>query len=171
MSFTELLYEETKNLHNVVDRHPFVGLIRKNKMAGEMYINFNKLCINEIQKTIVLNDDVLYGKLSKDIMMPDVYISNVLSKILEHCKEYPLESGYQFYLGLLFGGNILKKMLPEYEEFLTYDNPKELIVEFKNYLCNNVNEKDYDRFINNVKKLYILINELFDEFYDFYDNI
>ena len=48
MSFTNRLYAETKDSHTQVDRHPFVSMIRTNKLAGEMYVNFNKICIQEI---------------------------------------------------------------------------------------------------------------------------
>jgi heme oxygenase len=73
--------------------------------------------------------------------------------------------GYAFYLGLLFGGNILKKMIPNKDEhdFFSFENPKQLITEFKNYLDNNVS--NHDEFISNVNEVYKLIKEIFDEFY------
>ena len=166
MSFTDKLYNETKDAHTVVDRHPFVSMIRKNKTAGEMYINFNKICIHEIQTVLKLNDKSLQTKLYREIDIPDIFLTNTLNKLLNYCKIYPLESAYQFYLGLLFGGNMLKKMLPEAHEFLTYDDSKELIKEFKAYLCNNIPESEQDTFINNVNKSYELIKKLFDEFYN-----
>lgn len=165
MLFTDKLYLETKESHKAVDKHPFVSLIRKNKLAGEMYINFNKICIGEIQKVLTLRDQRLLLELYRDIDIPDIYITNTLNELLTHCKKYPLESAYQFYLGLLFGGNMLKKMLPEAYDFLTYDNSKDLIHKFKTYLCNNVSLSEENEFIENVNKAYELIKKLFDEFY------
>jgi hypothetical protein len=141
-------------------------MIRKNKLAGEMYINFNKICINEIQKVLKLKDINLQSNLYREFDVPEIYISPILREILIHCKTYPLESAYQFYLGLLFGGNMLKRMLPEHNDFLTYENSKDLINNFKTYICNNVDEIERIKFIENVNLSYILIKNLFDEFYD-----
>lgn len=166
MSFTDKLYLATKDSHTIVDRHSFVSMIRKDKLAGEMYINFNKICIYEIQNVLELRDKKLQSNLYRDFDIPEIYITSTLQELLAHCKKYPLESAYQFYLGLLFGGNMLKRMLPEHYDFLTYEGPKELITEFKDYLCNNVTESEQDIFINNVNKSYELIKKLFDEFYN-----
>ena len=167
MSFTDILALATKDSHSQVDKHPFVSMIRKNKLAGEMYINFNKICINEIQKVLKLKDINLQSNLYREFDVPDVKVPSViLREILIHCKSYPLESAYQFYLGLLFGGNMLKRMLPEHNDFLTYENSKDLINNFKTYICNNVDEIERIKFIENVNLSYILIKNLFDEFYD-----
>jgi hypothetical protein len=168
-TFTERLYLETKESHTIVDKHPFVSLIRKNKLAGEMYINFNKICIYELQLCLKLKDVNLQSKLYRDIEQPDMYITCTLSSLLKHCKKFSLESSYQFYLGLLFGGNMLKKMLPDYYDFLTYRDSKELITEFKDYLNNNVTDEKL--FIKNVNDAYKLIKCVFDEFYEKIYNI
>ena len=171
MTFTERLYIETKDSHKIVDKHPFVSMIRKDKIAGDMYINFNKLCINEIQNVLDLQDKVLQKKLYRDFLLPDVYITPVYHELLKHCKKYPVESAYQFYLGLLFGGNMLKRMLPEHNDFLTYENSKSLITDFKLYLCKNISTvQEQKRFINNVNKSYGIIKDLFDEFYEICNN-
>jgi hypothetical protein len=57
-------------------------------------------------------------------------------------------------------------MLPEHNDFLTYENSKDLINNFKTYICNNVDEIERIKFIENVNLSYILIKNLFDEFYD-----
>lgn len=165
MTFTNRLYTETKDSHTQVDRHPFVSMIRTNKLAGEMYVNFNKICIREIQTVLQLKDKQLYSKLYKDVGIPEIDTTQTFDDLLNHCRKYSLESAYQFYLGLLFGGNMLKKMLPEHNDFLTCENSKQLIIDFKTYLCNNVSESDQDIFIYNVNKSYVLIKGVFDEFY------
>jgi hypothetical protein len=172
MLFREYLYECTKESHKVVDRHNFVNLIRTNKEAGELYINMNKICISyiqkEIQKRLEYPDSnfesfrLLFGKLYKDINI-NFYVSPNMHLLLNYCKKSPLEHAYMFILGLLFGGKILSKYLPDHEIFLKYDNSKELINEFKDYLDNNV--LDQDSFINIVNESYQLISEIFDEFY------
>lgn len=169
--FREKLYECTKSSHKVVDRHKFVNLIRNNKDAGELYINMNKICIKNIQEEIQVrlsNGDsewesfrLLFGKLYRDIEISYRKSEN-MNKLVERCIEYPLEHGYMFILGLLFGGKLLSRYLPEHTEFLQYDNSKELINDFKDYLDENV--KDQDQFINIVNESYKLISEIFDEF-------
>ena len=170
--FRQKLYNNTKRSHKEVDRHKFVNLIRNNKDASEMYINMNKICIkhiqNEIQQRLENTESdfqsfrSLFDKLYKDIKV-DCEVSSNMNKLLNRCKEHPLEHGYMFILGLLFGGKILSKYLPNHLEFLTYNNQNELIDEFKDYLDNNV--KDQNNFINIVNDSYKLISEIFDEFY------
>lgn len=169
--FREKLYNSTKSSHKIVDRHKFVNLIRNNRDAGEMYINMNKICIKYIQDEIqqrLQNTQSelepfrsLFDKLYKDITV-NCEVSSKMSELLNRCKEHPLEHGYMFILGLLFGGKILSKYLPDHLEFLTYDNQNELINEFKDYLDNNV--VDENDFINIVNESYKLISEIFDEF-------
>jgi len=168
MLFTDKLYLETKNAHTIVDKHPFVFMIRNNYHAGELYINLNKICIYHIQTTLKLQNPHLYSNLYRKIeRLPEIYITNTLLELIQHCKTFPLESAYQFYLGLLFGGNMLKKMLPtKHHDFLTYDNPKELISHFKTYLCNHISNTQQETFIQNVNKAYTLIAIIFDEFFD-----
>lgn len=172
MSFTDRLRLATKDSHTIVDKHPFVTMIRKNKLAGQLYINFNKICINEIQKVLLISNPTfpheLYSKLYRDMDSDETFglkQTPILDKLLDHCKKFPLESAYQYYLGLLFGGNMLKRMLPEHQDFLTFEEPKQLINIFKTYLCENVTKKDEDYFINNVNQCYKIIKQLFDEFY------
>lgn len=170
--FRDRLYECTKENHKIVDRHNFVNLIRKNKKAGEIYINMNKICISYIQKEIhkrleypeseLESFRLLFGKLYKDIDV-NFYVSPNMNKLLVRCIEYPLEHSYMFSLALLFGGNLLSKYLPDHIDFLKYDNSKKLINEFKDYLDNNV--VDEDGFIKIVNESYKLIGEIFDEFY------
>lgn len=170
--FRERLYNSTKSSHKVVDRHKFVNLIKNNKQAGEMYINMNKMCIkyiqNEIQGRLQSSNSPfesfrsLFDKLYKDIQV-DCDVSQNMNKLLNRCKEHPLEHGYMFILGLLFGGKLLSKYLPDHIEFLTYNDQNVLINEFKDYLDNHVvNETN---FINIVNDSYKLISEIFDEFY------
>lgn len=166
MKFTERLYLETKDYHKVVDMHPFVSCIRKNDMAGEMYMNLNKICIYELQQYLQLNDTDLKNRLYRDVFQPEIFITNSLYELILLCRKYPLELGYAFYLGLLFGGNMLKKMINNKDDhdIFEFDNPTQLIKEFKNYLDENVTNED--EFINTVNNVYKLIKEIFDEFYE-----
>jgi hypothetical protein len=173
-NFTERLYTETIDAHKIVDRHPFVESIRHNKDAGNLYINFNKICIYIIQKKFqesfenneFLSFKDLFNSLYRDIPQTfDFYISPNLGLLLEACEKYPLEHAYMFYLGLLKGGNILKKSLPTHTEFLHYNNSKELVNNFKKFLDDKyLNIKIQDNFIDIVKHSYSLIEKIFGDY-------
>lgn len=164
MTFCERLYKETKEYHMIIDNHPFTKLIKTNKKAGDMYINFNKICIYQIQKYILLKDLVLQKKLIMNFELPDIFITDNLSKLVIRCGKFTIEHAYMFYLGLFSGGSILKKYIGcDHHDFLTFENPKELSNKLKAYLNANVlNEKE---FISEVKDSYKLIKLCFDDFY------
>ena len=129
-------------------------------MAGDMYVDFNMRCIEQIQEVLELQDQELYGRLRRDVQVDMTGRGVDMDELLEHCRMYPLESAYQFYLGLLFGGSMLKKMLPTHAEFLTYEDSQTLIKDFKAYLCSRVD--DEDQFISRVNRCYGLIRVVFD---------
>jgi hypothetical protein len=163
MKFTERLYQETKESHTEVDRHIFVNLIRKNDIAAKLYIDLNKICIYELQKTLDLKDKQLQQDLFRDIDQPDMFINEPLNELLILCKEYPLEAEYMFKAGLIMGGNLLKKYVNiEDHNFLTFKNPKQLFKELKDYLDQYV--QDHDLFIKNVNNIYKQIKKCFDKF-------
>lgn len=179
-SFTSILYKNTKDNHSKIDNHPFVKLIKTNKNVGKLYINFNNICINiiqnkfntEIKKGKFLDFKKCYNKLYRKILPNDFYISSNLNYLLNQCENYPLEHAYMFYLGLLMGGNILIKFLPEYTEFLQFNDSKQLINCFKNYLDNNITTKeDQEKFIKIVNKSYALINLVFNDFLTRHNNL
>jgi hypothetical protein len=167
MKFTERLYLETKDTHKDVDKHSFVALIRKNDISAKLYIDLNKICIYELQKAFNLKDKQLQQGLFRDIDQPDMFINEPLNELLILCKQYPLALGYQWYLGILNGGNMLKKMIrdPVSQDFLTYQNSKQLIIDFKDYLDQSVTDPiKQEEFINVVNKSYKLIKLCFDKF-------
>lgn len=167
--FTDKLYLDTKESHEMVDKHPFVSLIRRSGLAGELYINFNKVCIYELQKTLKLKDLDLQSRLHRDIKKESLNYEHkehkehkAMGDLLRHCGSFPFESAYQFYLGLLYGGGILRRMLKGHDSFLSYTDSFCLISDFKEYL--NCNVLDESLFISRVNEGYRLIKILFDEF-------
>lgn len=171
MTFTKQLYLQTKESHKIVDSSPFVELIRTNKCSGKIYVNFNKICINVIQDTLKNDNNELiktdfYKKMHRNIQPFDFFISNNLLELLDRCEKYPLEHSYMFFLGLLFGGNLLTKFLPESTEFFKFENPSKLIKDFKDYINKTVDTKEkQESFIKIVNESYTIIALIFDEFY------
>ena len=174
MKFTEKLYIETKENHKIVDRHNFVNLIRTNAIAAKLYINFNKICIYRVQKCLVLKNRDLQNKLFRDNLgenpyfYMNKYMTESLQDLLLLCEEFPLELEYMFKGGLIMGGNLLKKYVSnEDHDFLSFENPKELFGQLKNYLDENVSGQDtfhQENFIKIVNKAYDLITKCFDRF-------
>lgn len=166
--FTERLYKETYISHKSVDRHPFIERMMTCQKAAVLYICFNQSCISEIQKTLNLGDDDLQTLLYRNISCPlETYRSGYLINLLEACRMYPLEHAYMFYLGLLAGGNLLRKYIPvEYQCLLTSEiESKAIIIKFKHFLNSKIiDEEHQQQFINRVKASYILIAKCFDNF-------
>ena len=163
-NFTFELYQQTKENHKVIDNHPFVQLMKTNLEAGNLYIDFNKHCIHEIQKHNLL-PIYLMQNLFRQCKTSSYSVSDSMNTLLYRCRKFPLEHAYMMYLGLLSGGSILKKYISEeHHSFLTFNNPKETSKDFKNYLNNlpNVNKK---KFIEIVNDSYFLIKTIFDEYY------
>lgn len=174
MQFTDILRNSTYNSHKTVDNHKFVTLIRTDKCSGKIYVHFNQICINIIQNTLKNTNNKLiktnfYKKMYRDIEVFDFFISNNLLTLLNRCEEFPLEHSYMFFLGLLFGGNLLTKFLPESTEFFKFENSNQLIKDFKDYINKTVDTKEkQESFINIVNESYAIIALIFDEFYNKY---
>jgi hypothetical protein len=175
MSFTEILFKHTYESHKIVDKHQFVSLIKDNKLASDLYILFNKMCINETQKVLKLQDINLQNKLHKKLENleeesnnhPIILTSSSFNTLINHCKKYPLETEYMFKLGLMKGGNILKKYVDScHHDFLTFINPNTLCNDFKHYLNTNIHPLEQESFIIHVNDAYKLIKLCFDDFFN-----
>ena len=169
MKFACELFEKTKNSHKLVDKHLFIDLIRTNKTAARLYIDFNKICIYELQRVLKLEDNILQYNLFRDIQQPDIYINDNLCKLLTLCRIFPLEAEYMFKAGLIMGGNLLKKYVSVVDyDFITFNNPKKLFNNLKEYL--EIHVKNKDEFIINVNKIYESIELCFDSFLKRFNN-
>lgn len=175
VTFTDKLRESTKDSHKVVDRHPFVSLIKTNKCAGKIYVNFNKICINMIQETLqntpksffhknLFKESIIYKKMYRHIEPLDFFISNNLLILLDRCEKYPLEHSYMFYLGIIMGGNLLTKFIPESKDFFKYTDVKQLVQEFKDFLNEVITKEKQEKFIKIVNESYSIIKLIFDDY-------
>lgn len=177
-AFTKQLYKGTKSHHTIVDKHPFVQVITTDSNAAKLYIEFNKICIEQIQTTFremfkdhqMNNFSPLLLKLQRNIDRNDINISisTNLKVLLDRCKSHPLEHAYMFYLGLMMGYKILQKYVQD--DILSYENSKikDLITEFKKFLDDTVCEQE--EFIKVVCESYDCIKLVFDEYYSVYQN-
>lgn len=164
-TFTDRLYRETRDLHAVVDRHPFIEKMRTSRKDAVEYVLFNQACISEIQQTLILENAALQRTLHRDISAMEPKKSGYLLNILQVCRLFPLEHAYMFYIGLLSGGRLLKKYIPtEHHSLFTFEgDTKSVILEFKQLLNSTVTDDDHQRrFIDRVNLSYTWIAKCFD---------
>jgi hypothetical protein len=166
--FTTQLYKETKPFHTIVDKHPFVQMIRKNPKAARLYIDFNKICIHTIQQNIApihQRYTSLFSRLQRNIDNNDINfdISPKFKTLLQRCQQFPIEHSYMFYLGLMMGYKILDKYVKD--DILSYNDSEiqPLINDFKHFLNTTINNQQ--EFISTVSQSYLCINEIFDEYH------
>lgn len=177
MSFSERLRVETKECHLIVDRHPFVELIKSNHEAAHLYMQFNKISVLYLQndKNFELFQKFRYNITENDANLELLSTFPSFQIFVNQLSQYYVEHFYMIQLGLLFGGNMLKRILPENEKTFfnkgNSENPKILIGEFKKYLDNTIiSEESQIKFIQNVNNSYLLIKNIFDEFHDYLIN-
>jgi heme oxygenase len=138
-------------------------------------MQFNKISVLELQKNALSKNKLPFSKFNYKISEKDIEISLIniphFKLFLERCHNHYLEHFYMIQLGLLFGGNMLKKILPENEkdffdiEGLSDKGRLELIKEFKEYLDNNIiDTTDQNNFIKIVNDSYLIIKHIFDQY-------
>ena len=184
MEFSDKLKKGTEANHKILDRHKFVKNIG-NKTGG-YYVDLHNIILNEI-KLIICKTTIefpeYFHRFNKNynkyrlVTNDDLYNSDSMNKYLQKLnedsndKELLLSHMYIWWLGVLYGGQMIKKVLQSYnsrDEFKEYicfifdsDNRVEFIKKFKMYLNEHVQNED--TFIRNVNILYIFVNDLFNE--------
>ena len=101
-------------------------------------------------------------------------VKGVINKIREDKNDDVLFMShlYIWWLGVLFGGQMIKKLLNKNEELMEYIdvmfnfecNSRDLIRDFKDYLNELISSDECEeRFIKNVNEVYLMIGKVFDE--------
>lgn len=193
-SFTKRLKEETKENHKILDTHYFVksifssGAVNEEKSGDTAitgyYLDLHLLMLNEIQ--LILKESLYqfpeyfkefykdYDKqheVNNDIINYKSVIS-LINKLHSDSrnKELLLSHMYIWWLGVLYGGQMIKRSITKRNpHLLDYTNlifnfncnTKTFIFDFKEYLENSINNQDH--FIDNVNEVYLLIQDVFDE--------
>lgn len=163
MEFTKKLFLATKEKHLILDKHAFVKcILNGNTIAFNNYIQFHYIVFYQIQKELdkyILPD--FFKELYREIPLinMDMDIDYIISTLnLQDLLVYV----YMFYLGILKGGNILRKHYPNHESTLFYFKNKELLIsELKEYLNKTI--VDENKFINSVNDNYTIINKIFNK--------
>lgn len=195
VTFSSKLKEETKEKHKILDTHPFVKSIftktnptgstpiKENTTTG-YYLDLHLIILNEIK--LILKErsgefPEYFGVFNKDYHQQHEVTNNLLNyksvillinkiHIDAYNKELLLSHMYIWWLGVLYGGQMIKRSIikknPDLLEYtsLIFDfdcNVKEFIIDFKDYLDITIIHKD--EFIENVNIVYTFIKNVFDE--------
>ena len=184
-NFTLRLKRETYDNHTILDTHTFVKSLydeNYNKKV-EYYLELHYIILNELN--VLINKKGresfpnFFDYFDKEYIM---YNSSNLTerksvrKVIEKIKS-DSENGelflchlYIWWLGVLFGGQIIKKLINKNNDTLNnltsviFDfecDSKELVREFRKYLNTTITEED--KFIRNVNEVYLMIRDVFDE--------
>ena len=184
--FTLRLKKATKENHTKLDTHEFVkGLYKEyNDKNALYYLELHYIILKELQKLIndTESDSIdCFKYFDKDysiFKLSDLgelgSVKGVINKIREDKNDDVLFMShlYIWWLGVLFGGQMIKKLLNKNEELMEYIdvmfnfecNSRDLIRDFKDYLNELISSDECDeRFIKNVNEVYLMIGKVFDE--------
>lgn len=161
----EKVYQETKSLHVLVDRHIFFKKLISTHDASAYIdmithvltiiepnlpeeLNFVKrLTKNVSRKNIKNNKYILFNKIEEDTASENkiLYLTQI----------------YLWYLSLMAGGKIIKKYTNKEHHYL-FEYTQEDKNRLKSYINNSVSTKDHGFFIENVAIMYKLIKDHMD---------
>ena len=184
--FTLRLKKATKENHTKLDTHEFVkGLYKEyNDKNALYYLELHYIILKELQKLIndTESDSIdCFKYFDKDysiFKLSDLgelgSVKGVINKIREDKNDDVLFMShlYIWWLGVLFGGQMIKKLLNKNEELMEYIdvmfnfecNSRDLIRDFKDYLNELISSDECEeRFIKNVNEVYLMIGKVFDE--------
>lgn len=180
--FTLRLKKATKENHTKLDTHEFVkGLYKvENDKNALYYLELHYIILNELQELIDMSDVECFKYFRKDysiFKLSDLLnmesVKRVIKKIREDKKDKILFTShlYIWWLGVLFGGQMIKKLLNKNDGLKEYINmmfdfecnSRDIIRQFKDYINELVDEECEDKFIDNVNDVYLMIGEVFDE--------
>lgn len=182
-SFTLKLKTETMSNHKALDTHPFVKNMYKedvSKINVQYYLDLHFIILkfmeskikNEIKDYPNFVDTFNYNK---NYEIKDLTYFNSIQKLIENISIDNIYAYcYSYYLGILFGGQIIKKLINKTNDEVLINkgnmlfnfecDKKELIKNIKDFLEITIKEDKQDDFINQVNNIYLLTKDVFDEF-------
>jgi heme oxygenase len=184
--FTLRLKKATKQNHTKLDTHEFVkGLYKEdNDKNAVYYLELHYIILKELQ--VLINDSKsdtvdCFKYFDKDysiFKLSDLgeleSVKGMIKKIRDDKNDEVLFMShlYIWWLGVLFGGQMIKKLLNKNEELKEYIDAmfnfecssRDLIRDFKDYLNQLISNDECEmKFIKHVNEMYLMIGEIFDE--------
>jgi heme oxygenase len=192
MEFALRLKNETIAKHKELDTHPFIEKMYNKsenvdsyneKINLKYYLDLHFIILDEINEKVkeYINegdkpcfiDEFNEGKDYKSMCTIKLTnLNSVRNLIANISRDNIYAYCYSFYLGILFGGQIIKKLINKTNDELLikqanslFDfkcNKKELIQDVKRFLVENIENQDL--FIEQVNHIYTLTKYTFDDF-------
>ena len=185
--FTLRLKQETADKHKELDTHPYIKKMYNNtqdeyttKINLKYYLDLHCILLDVIDLEMkkcpsypVFIDEFNEGKMYKEMTTVKLTNLNTVKHLINNISQDNIMAYcYAFYLGILFGGQIIKKLINKTNDKtlinqaemlfdFNYDK-KFLISDLKNYLDKNI--QDQDAFINEVNTIYELTKNVFTDF-------
>lgn len=187
-NFTLRLKRETYDNHTILDTHIFVkSLYDENYNKNvEYYLELHYVILNELNVLInkkgresfpnffdyfdkeytIYNGSDLISRKSVRMVLDKINIDSENNELF-------ICHLYIWWLGVLFGGQIIKKLINKNNNTLNeltgliFDfgcDSRELVREFRKYLNSTILEEE--KFIKNVNETYLMIRDVFDELTD-----
>lgn len=161
MNLCKRTYLETKEFHKEVDEHIIVKQIEKPEYT-KCYIDLiiNVLFLLEMK----MYDIEIYELIKRHPKVNKVDFTDINKKIMNDFSDEILFKSqiYLWYLSLMAGGRILKKVLPNKYKYL-FEFEIGLKDKLKNFI-NKIPQENHIKFIENVKIMYKLIKKHFDNY-------
>lgn len=153
-------YKQTKDFHKEVDNHEIVKQIHKPKYT-KAYIDLIVGVLFLLEMKMDPQNEI-YNKIKRKPEINKLDFTDINKKIMnDFDNEIHFKSQiYLWYLSLMAGGKLLKRMLPN-QYFYLFDFEECLKDELKKFI-NGISEDKHDEFIENVKVMYKLIKKHFD---------
>jgi hypothetical protein len=166
MDLCKKTYMQTKEFHKQVDEHEIVKKIDKPKYAKcyiDLIVGVLFLLEMKINRDGKKNLDI-YNLIKRNPQVNKLDFTDINKKIMNDFDNEILFKSqiYLWYLSLMAGGKLLKKVLPKQYLYL-FDFENGLKDKLKDFI-NQIPEENHEIFIENVKVMYKLIKKHFDTF-------
>lgn len=173
--FRERLRNETRLEHEKVDKHPFIERVKVDETCMKLYIDFNNLMLELLaqESRDYSYSDVFEVKGEKKVSVFDFEKNENFKILIDLMMKFPIQIGYMFGFGVLYGGHIIKKMISkentgllDYYESINLKNPEKFKHCYKTVFL-TLYTKEEDDFIKFVNNTYPIIYNVFTDLLDF----
>jgi hypothetical protein len=174
MTFQEKLKQQTKELHDSSENHPFHVSLVKGELSDQkyfiylhnlfsifMYLEKRLNLTGELVRTSLMHNDIMqYTKDGCTLSIDDFHYFEWMNELGQKSDKMLLAVVYVEWLKDVYGGQMLSKHI-KYNSALKYNNTKDTIMKIRSLLV--VSPEDEDQFIFEVNKVYENHNKILDK--------
>jgi heme oxygenase len=174
MTFQEKLKQQTKELHDSSENHPFHVSLLKGDLPDQkyflylhnlfpitMYLEKRLNLVGELVRSSLLHNDIMqYTIEGCTLTSNDMHYFEWMNELGQKSDAMLLAVVYVEWLKDVYGGQMLSKHI-KYNSALKYNNTKDTIMKIRSLLV--VSPEDEDQFIFEVNKVYENHNKILDK--------